>query len=270
MNCTTVQSRLLGAEQPARPAAAVREHLEQCPACRAWHRRLVQLEGQIPQLPVPPSEARGRLVRQFLEAGAADAAGPPPAREPAAPAWARLRLALARPGAKERALRKLALAFALAAALAAFALGWWAWPHQQPPVTPPGPDYLRALQGERDQRLARAHTARERVQALAALVDDLQARVREHVADADKLDVLAGFYAEVVQGDLVRHARDVPGAERVSLLHEVADRLKRAESEASRLEAEWTQTASARPLHDIATAARQGERSLRALAAEVA
>ena len=268
MNCTTVQTRLLGAEQPARPAAAVREHLEQCPACRAWQRRLVQLEGQIPQLQVPPSEARDRLVRQFLEAAAA---GPPPVREPAAaPAWARLRLALARPGAKERALQKLALAFALAAALAVFALGWWAWPHQQPSVTHPGNDYLTALRGERDQRLARAHTARERVQALAALVDDLQARVREHVADADKLDVLAGFYAEVVQDDLVRHARDVPGAERVSLLHEIADRLKRAESEASRLEAEWTQTASARPLHDIAVAARSGERSLRALAAGAA
>ena len=69
MNCTTIQRRLLAAEQPDRPAAEVKSHLAECPACRAWHRRLVQLERHIPLLPVPPSEGKAELLHHLLRAG---------------------------------------------------------------------------------------------------------------------------------------------------------------------------------------------------------
>ena len=44
MNCTIIQRRLLGAEDPAHPPDEVQTHLEGCTGCREWQTLLLQLE----------------------------------------------------------------------------------------------------------------------------------------------------------------------------------------------------------------------------------
>ena len=68
MNCKEILRVLLAAEHPDRPSADVRKHLSRCPSCRTWHRRLVRLERHIPQIPVPATDARERLLARLREA----------------------------------------------------------------------------------------------------------------------------------------------------------------------------------------------------------
>jgi hypothetical protein len=180
VNCTIIQRRLLAAEQPERPAAEVQSHLAECPACRAWHRRLLHLERHIPLLPVPPSEGKAELLRHLLRAAPREAL-PPTLR------WATA-------GAKERALRKLSLAFAMAAALLLFALAWWAWPHHTILPSPPLPDFDK----ERIEKvLATAKTPRERVLKLADLAEEVHREALGLEKDADGLALKARLYSRV-------------------------------------------------------------------------
>src|SRR4051794_32252883 len=124
MNCAAIQRSLLSCERPEQPPLEVCRHLVGCDACRDCQRRLVEVEQQLPLLPVPPSTGREAFVAR-VRAGEVPVAG----RSGVLPLW----LQRSRPPLKERGLKKLALAFALAAALSAFALGWWAWPHAVDP-----------------------------------------------------------------------------------------------------------------------------------------
>src|SRR3954465_14591209 len=104
MNCDVTRRRLLAAERPERPPLEAKRHLAGCPACRAWHHALVDLEQQVPALPAPPFAAKGRLVSLFRSP-------PRPAAERSAPAPV---LRIVRPAplatpAKERGLRKTAV-----------------------------------------------------------------------------------------------------------------------------------------------------------------
>jgi len=263
VNCTVIQRRLLSTEQPDQPPAEIKSHLAQCPACRAWLRRLVQIERQIPLLPVPPSTAKAELLRRLL--------GPAPA-EAARPALAELpndwRSSLA-PGPKERGLRKLSVAFALAASLLIFALAWWSWPHDKT-----GPSAVAARraadQDKLDQRLHKvllAEKPRERVLQLAGLAEELHDEAAKMVDDAERLDQWARFYARVVSKDLMEQAQRLPPDERPDVLKQVASSLGTTESNASRKAAQLNPSApkSAASFDRIALAARKGEKALRAL-----
>ena len=109
MNCTVIQRRLLSAEQPEQPPGDIKSHLAQCPTCRAWQRRLVQLERLVRQVPVPPSTAKEQFLQRIVEPQCPTTVRPTIA-DPAL-LW---RSTLA-PGPKERGKRKLSLAFAMAA-----------------------------------------------------------------------------------------------------------------------------------------------------------
>jgi hypothetical protein len=256
MNCTAIRNRLLACEQPDFPPPEVREHLAACAACRSVQQRVVQLEQQLVALPVPPSQGRAAFVLRFLAGGEAL---PPPARRPT-------------PRLTEAVRRKVALAVALAASLAVFALGWWAWPKAEPiaekqvAILPPShPDRQAQLRN----KLEGAKTPAERVQRLADLAVELQEEARTHREDADRLREVARFWIEVVRDHLVPDARRVPQAERKDLLTAVAVRLGRIESEASRLATELRAQASAAAADsfgDIASAARDADRCLLALA----
>jgi hypothetical protein len=261
MNCDTAQRRLLGSERPDEPSPEVEAHLADCAACRAWQQRFLEVERSLPLLPVPASAARGELVQRVLSGPL-----PPPAEPAPEPPLLPLlsRPSLPAPPPKERGQRKLALAFALAAALGAFAVGWWAWPHQG--GGGPGAQDPVALQREERARLLReAGSPRERVRLLARLVNDLHAEVRAHPRDADRLALAARVYAEVVGEDLVTHARAVPAAERAEALGEIADSLSRAESDLERFAADAASEREREPLRAMAASARAGDRQLRAL-----
>jgi hypothetical protein len=265
VNCTVIQRRLLAAEQPDQPAADIQSHLAECPVCRACQRRLVQLERQIPLLPVPPSTAKAELLHRILGPSTAPAPRPLVGERPNP--W---RSTLA-PGPKERGLRKVSVAFALAATLLIFALGWWAWPHNPPP---PHPTISREQRDAKklEERLAKVflgETPRERVQRLAALAEEIHGEAREMVDNTERLDQWARFYTRIVGEHLLEQARQVPPEERRQVLADVADRLVGMESKASRL-AHQLQTKSPRSatsFDQIAFVAHKGEQDLRALIA---
>jgi hypothetical protein len=255
MNCAAVRKHLLAADAPSSATGAAARHLAGCDACRDWQRRWLQAEQGLPLLPVPDSSAaRAALLRRLLEV---------PVAEPV-PRLIRL-TAPPQPTPKERGLRKLALALAMAAALALFAVGWRLWPHQ---IERPGrADPIVARQVQRDLRLAAARSPRERVEVLSDLADELrrEAQALARQADADSLRVLARFYAEVVRDNLPAQARALPAEERAVVVAAVLVRLTEAESELQRLRAERGGDALDAPLSDIALAARDGSARLREL-----
>ncbi len=265
VNCTVIQRRLLTAEQPDQPAADVQGHLDQCPACRAWQRRLVQVERQIPLLPVPPSTAKAELLQRILDTGPRETVRSAVAERPTLP-----RSPLA-PGPKERALRKLSVAFALAAALLVFALGWSVWPHN--PGTAPLPPSLTLQQLDQkklDERLAsamRVDKPQDRLLKLADLAENVHGEANAMADNVEKLDQWARFYARVVSENLMEQARQLPRADRPAVLEKVAERLTRTESDASRraIQLKDTSPKPAAAFGQIALVARKGGRDLRAL-----
>jgi hypothetical protein len=249
MICTGMQRQLLSIERADRPPPEVREHLESCAECREVQRRLLDMEQRVRQLPVPESEGRSAFVLQFLE-------GQLPTRH--VPPQLRLR---------EGGRRKLAIALGLAAGLAICALGLWAWTSHAPDP----PDHGLARRGLRDreeqlhQRLTQARSARERVQGLTELADDVLGEARTLVADAAGMDEVAHFYGQVIREHLLTHARTLSQAERAALLPAIAERLRWAESEAMRLAVDPAYGSTASSFREIASAAGEGNRRLLAL-----
>jgi hypothetical protein len=250
MNCTVIQRRLLGWERPDEPPPDVRAHLDGCGECRAVQRRLLQLESEVRGLPVPPSRSRGTFVLEFLSQGEVRP----------------LRLLRARRG-REGGRQKAALAVALAAGLAVFALGWWAWPrvdtaghgrHGQ--STANRPDRNSDLR----ERLAAAHTPSERVRRLSELADELHREAQTFRTDTERLKEVAAFYSDVIGKHLLSQARQVAPADRAALLKAVIEHLQRTESEASRVSQDLKVGAAeaAVAFNDIALAARNGSREL--------
>ncbi|MHB1426419.1 MAG: hypothetical protein ACYC3I_24930 [Gemmataceae bacterium] len=256
MNCTVIQRRLLSAEQPERPPADVKSHLAQCPSCRLLQRRLIQMEQRIPQLPIFPSTTK----EQFLERMTAEGE-------------TRLPETLVRPSAygfqplkKERGLRKLSVAFALAASLLVFALAWWSWPRHPHAV----PNLTRNEQVKLEQRLnisLRVDTPKERVLRLTKLAEEIHGEARALVDNSDRLDQWTQFYSRIVGQHLIEEARQLPPEDRPVVLQEVAARLTTMESDASRYAAQLKRASprSASAFNQIALTSRKGERDLRTL-----
>jgi len=223
MKCSAVQRLLLEMEKPDHPPEAFKAHLMRCTPCRKFHRRLVQLEWQVPLLPVPPSSGKQALVQGVL-------AGTPLARElQAAPTV--LRMAPA--GRRDRGLQKAALATALAAGLVLFALFWGAMQWQGPAGSAPpraAPDPLLAELMKHYLRLAAAKTPRERVVALADIADDLHRETQDlaRAASGEDLLAVAKLYDRVVRDGILVQARALPLEERGRVLKPIADNLRDA------------------------------------------
>lgn len=256
MNCTVIQRRLLLAEQPEHPPAEIKSHLAQCPTCRAWYRRLVQMERLIPQLPVPVSTAKELFLERMKDEGRS-------LRQNALVQPSSFAL---HPFKKERGLRKLSVAFAMAASLLVFALAWWSWPHN-PPVPP---DLARIEQAKLEQRLSGSllvDTPKERVLRLAQLAEQVHDEARQLVDNSERVEQWAIFYSRIVGQHLIEHARQLPPEDQQAVLPDIALRLAKAESEATRFETQCKAAAprSAAAFHHIALASQKGERDLRAL-----
>jgi hypothetical protein len=256
MSCTTVRQRLLACERPDKPAAAETRHLASCADCRAWLRRLVRLEQQISLVAVPPSSPPPALLA-MLGSAPADALVKPPAL-----------LHAVRPR-QETGRQKLSLALALAAALAVFAIGWWAWPHVQPPsrrVT--GHISLREHDEFIAKQLRGAQTSAQRVAILIDLADGCFKRAGGKPEDNSNVERQSLEFRNVVKYHLPLHAQKVSPGERVVVLKDAANRLGRIKELASQLAGEWKQAhpASADKMSQIAADAGAAEESLMRLA----
>jgi hypothetical protein len=288
MSCLSVQNELLGLEEPSSPPAPVREHLAGCSACREWQRRLVQLERNVPLLPVPPSQGRVRLLRRLLRidsepakpkasaltdsdevVSTVDTPGPLQAAAPASGDGVGLRAPVPPVPASKRPLgipRKARGYMAYgAAALAACLVVVIAWRGPRPAlqmeteksVVPVrlAPDPLLAQVVRCDLRLAEAQGLEQRLEALADLADDMdvEARPLVRLGAVDDLAELGRLYQKVV-GGIVDGARALPRGERTRVLRPLADRL--------------ADTGKLARLPSMRLAARAGEQQLRALIGE--
>jgi len=258
MICPKIQQVLLMSDRPDQPAADVRAHLADCAACRGLQRRLFDVEQQIPLLPVPASTRRDGFLQQIRQGNVL----PEPTVSPS-----ELWLGSHRP-TKERGLLKLAMSLALAASLLLFALGWWVWPHSTNNHVRPA-DPLVVRQQDRDHRLAKAQTPRERVQVLADLAKGLHDEARQLAgkSNPEELRVVAQFYREVVlsgHDNLLKQARQLSPKER-TMLEGVAEDLGNAESDLLGLAEREVEEGAAAPLREIAVAARESHDQLRQL-----
>lgn len=300
MNCRSTQNQLLILEDPDRPSAEVREHLEECESCRQWQERLLQLERHIPCLPVPASRNRDALIRQFLDGSSRPANGTVGVEGgPDIPVWpgaARTGMSVP-PGGMSvppgrpvpppilslenaraplaRLIPRYRLYAALAVAAALFLLVFDGLMLLKPDEAAtkarkrPGQDPFLASLLDRDLRLAKAQTPRKRLEALVDLADDLQGQTRRLVrgAEVEDLHELARLFEQVVDEGIVRGAVVLPAEQRAAIVPAAADRLTRAGRDAGRL-AQEAPDGSAGALRLIAAAAQHGGERLRALMRE--
>jgi len=253
MNCELVQRRLLAAESPEQPPADVRRHLAACPACRAWQRRLAQAEQQLPYLATPPSERKDRVVRLILNA-------PNPAAHARTGAGYG-RGAWSNTTARERGLRKAALAIAMAAALVVFALAWWLLGQPTPAPQPPSHPTADRLRKEVIQITdATPPGSAQRVEQFADFGDRL---VHQDVIAAqnepERLRQVAAFYVAFLHDDLVASVRRAAPHLSRAQLEALAHRLDRAESALSTMLGDRDlKPENRKPLNEMAAAARAG------------
>jgi hypothetical protein len=156
----------------------------------------------------------------------------------------------------------------LAAALVLGLIGW-AWHFGVSPssklssvVAQPNPPLLATLL-QRDLRLARAGSARERVEVLASLADDLHHETRTAAAAAggEEVGTLARLYEQIITEGILKQARALPASDRSVVLDPIAARLAESAADVEQLlhdvPAEY-----AAPLNGMAGAARAGNRKL--------
>ncbi len=266
MNCTVIQRRLLAAERPEQPSAEIQNHLAQCPSCRLWQRRLTQMEGLIAQLPVPASMAKEQFLEMMegrrIRAGSVSDGG----ASPVAYASGSYSSLVLHPFKKERGLRKLSVAFTLAASLLVFALAWWSWPHN--PVPPSeSRQYVQARLEERLSSSLGVDTPKERVVRLAKLADEIQGEALALVDNSERLEQWTQFYSRVVGQHLIEQARQLMPEDRQAVLADIAWRLTKAESDATRQATQCKSSSprSAAAFHQIALISQKSERDLREL-----
>jgi hypothetical protein len=258
MKCDFYQRRLLTMENPDNPPAEVVAHLARCAVCRDWQRRLLQLEANVPRLPVPPTGARETLLDRLLQKSPSPESRtlPIPARR-----W------------NWRLIAAGAAAAVILTASGIF-LGNALWqaidePEKKPLAKtpkndqPPPPLVARVVRC--DVRLARASTATERVEALADLADQLQgeSKALARASGVKELDRLARLYKKVVRQGVIARSRALPAGERVKVLKPIVARLARAEKAALDLARQTPKSATS--LRLIAQTAHEGRNQLRGL-----
>src|SRR5262249_30632363 len=136
---------------------------------------------ELAQLPVPTSRPPEGLLEQILH-------GPDPGRLIRPP----FRLRANPDATREYARQKLALAFALAASLVVFAVGWWAWP---PAPVPTGPTAAQlAYHDLRVKELRQARTPDEEVTGLIDLAGKLLDQTQKRQDEASHRTWMADHF----------------------------------------------------------------------------
>jgi hypothetical protein len=282
MNCEKYQRRLLEALDPEEPPAEFAAHLTDCPACRAWQRRLSCIERHVPLLPVPESEGKARFLLRALNDP--DLLTPRPV------------LAARRP----LPMRRIALGLGGVAAAVAVLVGGaelasliFRSPENQSqaiqakgaleksklstghtqgtsPTTAPMPAAtLVARLMDCNVRLAQADTLRQRVEMLADMADVLrdEAKTLGNAAAPEALETVAVMYGKVVRDGIVPRARALPNTERREVLNPIAARLALVENDVEAVARNAGPTTAER-LRRVSIVAREGDVQLRALVRE--
>lgn len=265
--CATFHNWLLNAERPDRPPRDMAEHLRSCATCRVWQRRLITLENEIPQMPLPASERRSVFVQDFIGGmplgdeleslwafSSEDAASKPvislaDPKDAQATQVNKTRLdrfaaafmsALDTPRAKLRGVPAPArsrVATVLAATLLLFAFTFWSTgplgplgPAPAEPVPPADPFLAKVVQHE--MRLANAPDAKVKVLVLADLADDLHdTQDLAEAAPIESLDKMAQLYKKVADS-LAKQAETLSEDQREEVLDDIVARLQKSHDKA--------------------------------------
>lgn len=226
MICSKTQRWLLTHDQNETPEASIHGHLADCPQCRGMQKRLLWVESLVGQIPVPATSARQRFVDQIRM-------GPSDLTTIQSPADRWLTKHPLR--SRERGIRKVALAVALAASLAIVAFGLWNLPKNNPGQQV-NKDSLTTRRLERDQKLAAKKTPRERVEVLQGIAKNLEMEAMQLAKQKrnEDLRILARFYQEVVGENLLQDARLLQPDERIDVIRPVMVMLANLQSEIER------------------------------------
>jgi hypothetical protein len=268
MNCDTARNRILGLPDPAAVPAPLSAHLDDCPACRAWHQLLTRVDGAIAATAPPASSGRAKrkLIEQFRGAAAATAQPAPKARppRPAPVSVPTVQPATAKPSIGER-LARLWPASVVAAAVLVGVLVWASFRGKSETMTvaAPRPDPFLEKVVLAKVKLDTAPDAAARLAVLDSLGADIhgEARTLSMVTPGAEMDSLARLYEQVVTDGLVEQARGLDANEKRTKLPLYVEHLRNAEQEANQWAAE-APPGSDRPLREIAKAAARGRTEL--------
>ncbi|MBL8793380.1 MAG: hypothetical protein JNM56_05730 [Planctomycetia bacterium] len=243
MNCTAIKRRLFALTDPADPPAGILAHLRDCAGCREAQVRLIQMEGQIPHVPVPASSAKAALAAKFRGETTL---------------WDRAQFHL------RTVERWHVVTVGMAASLLLFFLAWSLAPHEQPIVKTrqpsSAPDVLLVRLVEHNLSLALVEAPRQQVETLSQLAEDLRGqsdpllRYGDGLEGKESLKDLADWYGQVVRMSVAR-ARRVPPRERRDVLDPIVKQLGAAHDDAQQRAQQLHNVSADHPLCIIAFAA---------------
>lgn len=269
MNCHHLRQRLLSATHPERVTRRLRAHLACCADCRAWRRRLLQIERHVPLLPVPPSRRKEAFLNRFV---ARENAMPAPATVRSGPETVPSLPAPAPAVVPSRRFQRPTLWQAAAASLAftagAGGLYWWIRPQLEDAAPPKlASDPLLASLLHRDLRLAEAGSPRERIEVLTDLADDLHRETRSlaQATATPQLTALARLYGQVIRDGILTQAEALPPPERAPFLDGIAGRFAAMAQAAEQWNGHVPDDCAA-PIAAMVSAAQEGQRRLHDLA----
>lgn len=259
MKCETLQNRLLTTADPRRLPDDVRAHVTGCPACRAFHAKLVRLEGLLTAIPVPDSAStKAALLERVSEPGPIITRIPTVRRSDSS---ATLRALVAKTG-RWKYVTGLAAGVLLAVGV------WIAGGDRKPtPVAQAAvPHQLLKSEVGRIVALQKADKPADKAVVLADLAGDLrgEARVLYLAAQDAEMKKLAGLYERTVSDGVVKQVDrlgELVPAERAALVRRLDDKLAADEAEAAEL-AGRAPPPSVEGLTRIAKAARAGREAL--------
>ncbi len=264
MNCQAVQNQILALPDPRELPPALRAHVLGCAACQVWAKQAARLEVLLEQLPVPP--APGDKKEMML----GDLMSADPVIHPMATLATRPSFGLV----ASRFLRRNATYVGGLAAAVLVAVGIYSvWPPKTINVVaaPTQKHPLLEKMVARDVAMARADTSAKKLEVLGAMADDLAGETRgmARIASGAELKQMAGWYEKVVRDGMLPQADKLPlhmtPVEKAKLLDALAAKLNADATEAENVAREAPPDAQP-ALKRMADTAREGEKSLRALA----
>jgi hypothetical protein len=170
---------------------------------------------------------------------------------------------------REKALRKVALAVAMAASLLLVVLGIWAWqrdggPQGGRPTAVKKTPLEECL--DHSKAWAKAQTPRERLDVLGSLADEVKDRIHTlaQQGSLERAHEQAALYRALVERITSKEAKTVAAQDRQAI-KKLAEHLDEVQSQAHQLALEQPEIAE--PLDELVVAARDGSRDLRKLIA---
>jgi hypothetical protein len=249
MKCEKARDRIAQLDHPVEASGTLADHLAACAACRAWQATLVRIEKVASRLPVPTSPSVGAKKTETIDA----------ILNPS-------RLFVSPASSRSTWIETIRKNWHIGVAGSAIAVGVVVYmqtsrTNRNDVANAPADPLLEKVVLAKCQ-VDVARTTADRLKAMADLSDVLyeQAKLLSKISPGADMDSIAEMYGQV--GDaMVKQANWLNGEERRNLLTTYANRLAKAEDEATRMLSE-SPVGSANALKEIAGSARRGKETI--------